>query len=249
MRTSMKGLLIALILTAAAMNTISAQQAMETEEFYNNLKYITQAGPPRYVKMVTINNMAAGKSVIAEGILFTYKNRKAKDVKVAGNFSYWRPRQMDRNGNGVWYFLMDTYHGKNPVTYKFCVDGIWIHDANNQNLVDDKAGSYLSVAEPYQKKEGKQVTFRILMDGRVEFRIYRPVAKSISLVGDFNQWNPEQDLLRKGTDGIWRIRKKLYPGNHRYRFLIDGEATVDLFNPSSSSDDAGDICSLITIKK
>ena len=247
MRRPVNLFILVSVLCISALSSISAQLAVETEEYYR-LRHLTLAGPPRYVKMVKISNMASGKSVISEGILFSYKSRKAKDVKIAGNFSNWRVQPMDRSDNGVWYYLMDNEGGADLVRYKFCVDGTWIHDRNNPDLTDDSAGSYLSLVEPYPRKEGKQVSYRYLMDGRVEFRIFRPVAKSISLVGDFNHWNPEQDLLRKGKDGIWRLSKKLHAGQYRYRYLIDGDSLPDTYNPHSSSDDAGDLCSLIQIK-
>ncbi len=243
----MKKIHIFAVFFVSMVSSLYGQMEIETEDYYR-LRNLVQAAPPRNVKMVKIGNMNAGRSVISEGILFTYKNRSAREVRISGNFSYWRPRPMDRGKNGVWFYLLEEYEGKGPVRYKFRVDGSWIYDPNNGSREDDRAGSYVSLAEPFRKREGRQVTWRDLPDGRIEFRLFRPVARTISLVGDFNQWNPEQDLLKKGNDGIWRITKRLHSGIYRYRFLIDGESSPDLYNPSSSSDDAGDVCSLINIR-
>ena len=46
----------------------------------------------------------------------------------------------------------------------------------------------------------------------VEFQIYKPNASVISLVGNFNQWNPEHDYLHRDRNGIFKLRKKLRPG-------------------------------------
>lgn len=242
----MKKIHLLAVILISAVSSLYAQMSVETEEYYR-LGRLTQASPPRHVRMVKISNMISSRSVISEGILFTYKNRNARNVQISGNFSAWRPRMMDRGKNGVWYYLLDDYIGKETVRYKFCVDGTWISDPINEDRIDDRAGSYLSLVEPCQRGEGRHVTYRDLEDGRIEFRYFRPSARSVSLVGDFNHWNPEQDLLRKGNDGIWRVTKRLHAGTYRYRYLIDGSPAPDLYNPRSASDDAGDLCSLIRV--
>ena len=49
-------------------------------------------------------------------------------------------------------------------------------------------------------------------------------------------------------DGIWRLKKHIPSGKHRYKFVIDGAWSLDLYNPLSASDDTGGVCSLIEIK-
>ena len=119
---------------------------------------------------------------------------------------------MKRSDNGIWYHFLPAASAKRDITYKYLVDGIWTPDPLNADRIDDRMGSYLSVAEPVVKTEGKQVSWRTVGRNAIEFRIYRPEASFISLVGDFNNWNPEDDILAKGQDGIWRLRKKLFPG-------------------------------------
>ena len=60
--------------------------------------------------------------------------------------------------------------------------------------------------------------------------------------------NPENDLLSKGRDGVWRLKKRLPKGTHRYKYIIDGEWLPDTYNANSASDDNGDVCSLITVR-
>lgn len=56
-----------------------------------------------------------------------------------------------------------------------------------------------------------------------EFRIVSPTAVSVQLVGDFTQWRKSPISLKKGPDGVWRTTVNLVPGQHHYRFLVDGE--------------------------
>ena len=55
------------------------------------------------------------------------------------------------------------------------------------------------------------------------FSFSAPDASSVQLVGDFTQWQERPIDLQRDADGIWRATVKLPPGEHHYRFLVDGE--------------------------
>ncbi|MBI4279190.1 MAG: isoamylase early set domain-containing protein [Armatimonadetes bacterium] len=60
---------------------------------------------------------------------------------------------------------------------------------------------------------------------RVEFVFrshYQPDARSVSLVGDFNGWDVTATPMEPGLDGSWRITVDLPPGEHQYKFHVDG---------------------------
>ena len=48
-------------------------------------------------------------------------------------------------------------------------------------------------------------------------------ATSVLLVGDFTSWQARAIPMRKGPDGVWTAAVELAPGNHSYRFIVDGE--------------------------
>lgn len=53
-------------------------------------------------------------------------------------------------------------------------------------------------------------------------------ARTVSLMGDFNDWKPLVNEFRRDGHGVWRAKiPKLKPGKHRYKFLIDGERWID----------------------
>lgn len=63
-------------------------------------------------------------------------------------------------------------------------------------------------------------------DGRVEvtFELHPSCdARGGSIVGEFNGWRPDRDVLRRGDDGMWRVTVWLPPGRHRFRYLLDGD--------------------------
>ena len=55
------------------------------------------------------------------------------------------------------------------------------------------------------------------------FSFKAPRAMRVQLAGDFTHWQKRPLDMRKGEDGIWRTTVELSPGEHHYRFLVDGQ--------------------------
>src|SRR5262249_5375070 len=56
----------------------------------------------------------------------------------------------------------------------------------------------------------------------VGFLLAAPDVHQVSLVGEFNDWNPTATpLVRVGPDGPWVATVALSPGRHVYHFVID----------------------------
>lgn len=216
--------------------------------YYNALTRLKNAKPPEKIKLINTENIARGKSVLSEGVLFTFKDRKAGKVLISGNFSSWKTRIMKRGQDGVWFYYLSSDDFSGKVEYKYNVDGLWTEDPLNFFKQDDKMGSYFSVAEIDAPSDGKLVSYKFTAKNMILFRTYRPDARIISLVGDFNGWNPEHDIMKRGNDGIWRLEKRLSAGVYRYKFIVDGRWVPDTFNPDSASDKSGDLCSVIKVK-
>jgi len=54
-----------------------------------------------------------------------------------------------------------------------------------------------------------------------------PQAASVTIVGDFNNWDPRRtQLVRANHEGEWRARLKLAPGVYQYSFVLDGSDWV-----------------------
>lgn len=54
-----------------------------------------------------------------------------------------------------------------------------------------------------------------------------PQAQAVSLVGDFNQWNPTAHPMSQMPDQAWLVTVELKHGHHRYAFVVDGQLTLD----------------------
>jgi 1,4-alpha-glucan branching enzyme len=60
-----------------------------------------------------------------------------------------------------------------------------------------------------------------------EFCFFRPAARQVHLVGDFNGWREGQALMRRGPDGYWRARLRLPRGRFLFRYRADGAWYTD----------------------
>lgn len=67
---------------------------------------------------------------------------------------------------------------------------------------------------------------RVLGEGRVMFRLFLPDAKCVRLAGDFSGWEPSLDM-DPGPDGWWQLCVAMSPGEHRFRYEVDGRWFVD----------------------
>jgi 1,4-alpha-glucan branching enzyme len=61
----------------------------------------------------------------------------------------------------------------------------------------------------------------------VNFACIAPTAQSVSLIGDFNDWDPAAYPMKKQFDGAWTTQIQLNHGHHHYQFLVDGKPTLD----------------------
>lgn len=52
-------------------------------------------------------------------------------------------------------------------------------------------------------------------------------AEEVSVVGDFNDWNPEANPMTREPDGVWRVGLELCHGYHHYYFFVDGKQVLD----------------------
>ena len=59
------------------------------------------------------------------------------------------------------------------------------------------------------------------------FFCHAPQARQVSLVGDFNDWDPKATPMVRQADGRWMASLELSHGYHQYLFLVDGRLTLD----------------------
>jgi hypothetical protein len=92
----------------------------------------------------------------------------------------------------------------------------------------DGAGEPISLYSVERRGEAGRATVR--------FRIRRPDAERVELLGDFTGWEPAE---MERHDGVWRLELRIRPGVHRFGFRVDGEWYVPEEAPGRSRDEWG----------
>ena len=81
----------------------------------------------------------------------------------------------------------------------------------------------------------------------VRFVCQAPQAQAVSLVGDFNEWNPTAHPMKQQPDGAWFVSIDLRHGHHRYAFAVDGVLTLDPRAQGITRNDQGHRVSLVPV--
>ena len=82
----------------------------------------------------------------------------------------------------------------------------------------------------------------------VVFSMLAPSAKEVYLVGDFNNWEKNENSRLKNLNGIWTKDLNLNKGTFKYRFVVDGDWIADPDNPLQEKNPYGEMDSIVKVK-
>lgn len=82
---------------------------------------------------------------------------------------------------------------------------------------------------------------------RITFSFDAPKAEKVSLVGEFNNWNPSKHPMKCDPNGQWTKTVVLDPGIYEYKFVADEKWLPDTKNVHSRLNCYGTFNSLITV--
>jgi hypothetical protein len=107
--------------------------------------------------------------------------------------------------------------------------------------VSEKRESVLSPQEEIEKSFELDIR-------EVTFAMESSAAKDIYVAGDFNDWKiNDESRLARCENGCWEKRVNLPHGRYRYKFVVDGEWTVDLKNQAREINPFGSFDSVMEI--
>jgi len=82
----------------------------------------------------------------------------------------------------------------------------------------------------------------------VHFALLAPAASRVSLVGDFDGWNPGAVPMHRAADGAtWVVDLPLRPGLHTFAYAVDGGIKIDPAAPRAAGDDFGTPSSVVVV--
>jgi len=166
------------------------------------------------------------------GVRFRYYFPRAKTVAIAGDFNNWRPTLLltALKSKGAFEGILpaDFLLKKTKYRYKLIINGIWQPDPTNKNKEYDTAGDMLSYftipsAMIIYAKDNPEKT----ESGLFRFFYKNPDARSVRIVGSFNNFDPYATRMHKDKNGIWIAEIQVLPGRHLYNFVVDGRWIID----------------------
>lgn len=107
-------------------------------------------------------------------------------------------------------------------------------------------------AEPKEEPILKEAMEKVLKEElpalrEIMFNLRAPDAKEVYVVGDFNNWTPDENSRMQMDSEAWQKKMPLEPGRYHYRFVVDGQWVDDPGNPRKESNPFGDTNSLLEI--
>ncbi len=166
------------------------------------------------------------------GVVFEHENYRTTHV-------------MFRNEQGVHFVLYRIPEGVTQLRYRFVSDGHWSADPQNPHTYSDAHGVRLSVFDlPERPTELRSPL--VHADGSVEFTLETAPNRRVTLVGDFNNWDPYMHVMRELEPGLYHIRLRVTSGRHGYQFVGAGRRINDPLNDRRlHSHDGHDVSELI----
>jgi hypothetical protein len=199
------------------------------------LDTMRKAEKPAFVTLIDAHNYARGQGLAQRGVLFSYQNRAAREVRFVADIPGMAPQAMRRNQYGVWiyyYVPPEIVHAAptKKVRYKFWVDGLFTVDDTHEQHEKDSSGTMASVFhllhDHFAASSGVFVLDTPVNHGReVLFRIPAGDAETASVAGDFNRWSGQRDYLVRSEEGYFELKKIIPPGEYTFLYRVDGKLT------------------------
>jgi len=81
-----------------------------------------------------------------------------------------------------------------------------------------------------------------------QFVLENTTARRVSVVGDFNNWNPNATPMTHSDGGIWSVIVPVVPGRHVYGYMVnDSVFTLDPQKPTARDPDFGTNASVLMV--
>ncbi len=82
---------------------------------------------------------------------------------------------------------------------------------------------------------------------KVKFCFDAPEANSVTLAGNFTNWEEKPLLLKKTRKKVWEKDVNLKPGKYEYKFIVDGNWVNDPNNSNKNWNSFGTENSIVEI--
>jgi hypothetical protein len=144
-----------------------------------------------------------------------------------------------KNGKGVYVLDYPVPAGVLEIRYRVVIDGQWMPDPANPRAESDAVGNEVSLYTLEKEPARPIVSPRREENGAITFIFSGTPGRRVTLVGDFNNWDPVMDEMEETAPGMYSITLRLPAGQHWYYFYSGGRKLLDHYNSRSGLDPDG----------
>jgi hypothetical protein len=191
------------------------------------MKSIDSSRPPRVLGDVLVLGFKPDRLSQFAGVRFAHEG-----WKILHPYSV--------NEEGVFVLDYEIPEGVREIRYRIVVDGLWMPDPGNPVTVTDASGVSFSVYT-LEKEPVRTIVNPKPVGNALTFVFQGSPGRHVSLVGDFNNWDPFMSLLDEAEPGMYSISLRVPAGEHWYYFFSDGRRILDRFNAQTGVDPDGGI--------
>ncbi len=143
------------------------------------------------------------------------------------------------NEKGVFVLDYPVPEGVREIRYRVVVDGLWMSDPSNPVSNVDTTGVEFSLYTLESEPARPILNPKPAEAGALTFVFNGNPGRRVSLVGDFNNWDPFMDPLDETSPGSYSITLRVPAGQHWYYFFTDGRRVLDRYNAQRGVDPDG----------
>jgi hypothetical protein len=217
--------LVRYLLLACMMSCAGSAFAVDPLTLDIALKSIDSSRPPRVVGDMLVMGLKPDTPSRFAGVRFAHEAWKIL-----------HPYSM--NEKGVFVLDYEVPEGVREIRYRIVVDGLWMPDPGNTVTVTDASGVSFSVYTLEKEPVRTIVNPKSAGDSLV-FVFQGNPGRRVSLVGDFNNWDPFMSPLDETAPGMYSISLRVPAGGHWYYFFSDGRRILDRYNAQTGVDPDG----------
>jgi hypothetical protein len=186
-----------------------------------------------HLKIVDLKN-AGPPEFFGDNIIFTYKN--SHPVRFVGAIfeheGYSITHVYQKNQHNVFFLIYQKPSHLTKLKYRIIVDGLIMRDPYNPLIEIDILSVEYSIVEVTVLPEIPIKNPGKMGNGEISFILRTIPGRNVSIVGDFNDWDPFMHILKEAPSGYYRISLRVTKGKHYYYFIVDGEKRLDPYNLS-----------------
>jgi 1,4-alpha-glucan branching enzyme len=187
---------------------------------------VTRAGPPQFLERQVLFSFQSDRTVRLVGARFEHEH-----------YRVFHP--YFRNENGIFLLLLDIPDGVDRLAYRISVDGLWLPDPFNPESEQDQLGVSFSVFSLAGAPEKPLESPVLHPGGEVTFWYRSRPGRFVSVIGEFNHWDPYWEPMVEIRPGLYTATVQLAAGRHFYTFSVDGERVPDPRNVDNAEDREG----------